>query len=226
MLVVFDSAPGAAPAEAVLDEEAVAGVGSVDEGNGKLAAGGAVGGVGLGIGWFHLAVVEVDVGVVEGIDVDGESLGVLGELGGARDDAEVEAGGVVGCHAALVVAVVVVDEGDALDLVALFVELAEDAEEVVGNGLVADDFAELGLAVDVAMEHAKVAQGGTGNSAVLLVGLALHATEDGVGDGVGLEAGVEAVGADGFVADDGCGCPLTEGLLLVGSGEGAECEEE
>ena len=226
MLVVFHGAPGAAPAEAVLDEEAVAGVGGVDEGDGHLAAGGAVGGVGLGIGGFHLAVVEVDVGVVEGIDVDGESLGVFGELGGARDDAEVEAGGVVGCHAALVVAIVVVDEGDALDFVALLVELTEDVEEVGSYGFVADDLAQLSAAVDVAMQHTEVAQGGAWNGAVLLVGLALHATEDGVGDGGGLEAGVEAVGADGFVADDGCGGPVAKCFQLVGGGESAEDGEE
>ena len=83
VLVVFDCAPGATPAEAVLDEETVAGVGGVDEGDWNFAVGGAVGGVGLAVGWLHLAVVEVDVRVVEGIDVDGESLGVLGELGGA-----------------------------------------------------------------------------------------------------------------------------------------------
>lgn len=117
-------------------------------------------------------------------------------------------------------------EGDALDFVALLVELAEDVEEVVGYGLVADDFTQLGLSFDVAMEHAKVAQSAAWNGAVLLVGLALHATEYGVGDGECLETGVEAVGADGFVANDGCGGPLAEGLLLVGGGEGAEGEEE
>ncbi len=60
-------------------------------------------------------------------------------------------------HAAFVVGVVFVDQHDALNLVVGFVEFAEDVNEVVGDGLVADDFAELGLSFEVAMEHSQVA---------------------------------------------------------------------
>ena len=84
VLVVFDGAPCASPTESVLDEEAVAEVCGVDDGDGDvLAVVGSVGGVGFAVGRFHLAVVEVDVGVVEGVDVDGESLCVFGEFCGA-----------------------------------------------------------------------------------------------------------------------------------------------
>ena len=111
-------------------------------------------------------------------------------------------------HAAFVVGVVFVDQHDALNLVVGFVEFAKDVNEVVGDGLVADDFAELYLAVEVAVEHSQVAQGGARNGAVLLVRLALHMLEDGIADGVGLEAGVDAIGFDGFIADDSGRCPL------------------
>ena len=84
MLIVLDGAPCTSPTETMLDEESVAEVGGVDDRHGDvLATIGAVGGIGLGVGRLDLAVVEVHVGVVEGVDVDGKSLGVFGEFCGA-----------------------------------------------------------------------------------------------------------------------------------------------
>lgn len=83
MLVIFDRAPSTSPAETVLDEEAVAEVGSIDKRHRNLTIGCAIGSVGLAVGRLYFSVIEVDVGIVERIDVDGESLGMFGKFGGA-----------------------------------------------------------------------------------------------------------------------------------------------
>ena len=61
------------------------------------------------------------------------------ELAAALHGSVAEATGVVGTHRLLIAGVVVVDEADALDGVALGVEIAEDGHHVVGNGFVTDE---------------------------------------------------------------------------------------
>lgn len=90
VLVVLAVVPVASPVEACLGEEAVAEVVVVDlvgEVPGAVAVGGSRGGL-----YEEGAVFEVlVVGVVEGVDVDGESAGVLGEPRGGGDGAVAEA---------------------------------------------------------------------------------------------------------------------------------------
>ena len=77
MLVVFHGAPGAAPDEAVFDEQAVAEVAFIDLVAELLAAVG----IGLAVGGFNnpAAILRMaDIGIVECVDVDGEAAGMIG----------------------------------------------------------------------------------------------------------------------------------------------------
>ena len=181
MLVVLEGAPGAAPGEAVLEEEPVAEV----AGFYLISERARAVGIGLAVGGLYVlgAVLTVaHVGIIAGVDVDGEATGVIGELLRVGHVAVAEAAGVVVAHLSLVVGIVVVGQPDALDGVVVGVELAEDGNEFVGNELVADELALVRTVVVVPVEHTEVSEIGAGDMGILDVGLALHAEPDGVGD--------------------------------------------
>ena len=184
VLVVFHGAPGAAPDEAVFDEQAVAEVAFIDLVAELLAAVG----IGLAVGGFYdpAAILRMaDIGIVERIDVDGEAAGVIGELLRTRDDTITEAAGVVVAHLTLIVGIILISQADALDRVVGLVQLTEDGEQLVGDQTVADDFSLMGLMVVVPMEHAQIAQVATADVGIVDIGLALHLLPDGIGDGLG-----------------------------------------
>ena len=184
MLVVLHGAPGAAPSEAMFDEELVA----------EIIGGDLVTEVFLAIdirqarGGLDDAMTVfltiTDVRVVEGIDVDGQAVGMLRQVLGVGHDTIVEAAGVVGAHLALVVAIVVVGQGDLLDGITRLVELTEDREELGGNQFVADEFALMGASVVVIMAYAEIAQVGALDMGVGVIAAALHVLPDAVGDGL------------------------------------------
>ena len=182
MLPVLHGAPGASPGEAVLEEETVEEVALhnlIGEGTGTV-------GIGNGSGRLYDATAIApftDVRVVEGIDVDSHPSGVLGELPGAGDATEAEAGGIVVAHRLFVDSLIIVDETDALDGVTLPIELAEDVEQILGNGLVAHHLAHMLSPLGVDMGEAQVAQLRSRHGTVAGIGTALHALEDGIGDG-------------------------------------------
>ena len=78
---------------------------------------------------------------------------MLREMLSVGHNAVVEAAGVVGTHLALVIAIVVVGQSDALDGVTGLVKLTEDGQEFGGNEFVADEFALMRLSVVVVMAH-------------------------------------------------------------------------
>ena len=181
VLVVFLRAPGTTPAEAVLEEEAVAEVAFLY----LVAIALAAVGIGFACGGFYYltaSFVVTDVGVVEGIDVDGETTCVVGQLLSARDGAITETAGVVGAHLALVVGIVVVGQTDALDGVVGLVELTEDGQQLGGYQTVTDEFALMGLIVVVPMEHPQVAQVAALDIGIGHVGLSLHLLPYAVGN--------------------------------------------
>ena len=126
-----------------------------------------------------------DIRVVQGVDVDGQAVGMLRQMLGVGHDTIVEAAGVVGAHLAFVVAIVVVGQGDLLDGITRLVELTEDREELGGNQLVADEFALMGASVVVIMAYAEIAQVGALDMGVGVIAAALHELPDAVGDGLG-----------------------------------------
>ena len=187
VLVVFHGAPGAAPDEAVFDEQTVAEVAFIDLVAELLAAVG----IGLAVGGFNdpTAILRMaDIGIVERIDVDGEAAGVIGERLRTRDGAITEPAGVVVAHLTLSVGIILISQADALDRVVGLVELAEDSEQLVGYQPIADDFSLMGLMVVVPMEHAQIAQVATADVGIVDIGLALHLLPDGIGDGLGSKA--------------------------------------
>ena len=80
--------------------------------------------------------------IVERVDVNRQSSGVLGQDCGVRHLAKTEATGVVGSHRCLIVGIVVVNKRDEFDGIFCIVEFAEDVNEVCGNSLVADNLSK------------------------------------------------------------------------------------
>ena len=181
MLVVLEGAPGASPGETMLEKEPVAEVAGFYFISERARAVG----IGLAVGGLHVlrtVLAVAHIRVIAGIDVDGQSTGVVGELLRVGHVAVAEAAGVVVAHLSLVVGIVVVGQSDALDGVVLGIELAEDGYELVGNQLVADHLALVRPVVVVPMLHPEVAEVAATDVGVVDVGLALHAEPHGVGD--------------------------------------------
>ena len=103
---------------------------------------------------------------------------------GAGDGAITEATGVVVAHLELVVGIVLIGQTDALDGVVGAIELAEDGEQLVGDELIAYQFALMGLLIVIPMEHAQIAQVGTLDVGIGHIGLALHLLPHGIGHGL------------------------------------------
>ena len=102
MLVIFGRVPVAAPGETVLGEKAVAQIVLVDLVGEALAAVG----IDFAAGWRDIvASVTVSakdhIGIIVGVDVNGQSVGVLGEAGSAVNDPVVETGSIIFCHRGL-----------------------------------------------------------------------------------------------------------------------------
>ena len=173
MLVILHRAPGAAPGEAVFEEELVTEVA------GFYLIAVVLGAVGVrlavrGVDNLGAVLAVTDVRIIEGVDVDGEASGVIGELLRIGHVAVAKAAGVVVLHLSFVVGIVVVGQADALDGVVGVVELAEDGDELVGNQAVTDELALVGLVVVVPMEKLQVSEVGALDMRILVVGLALH----------------------------------------------------
>lgn len=179
VLIVLERAPRTAPRKAVLDEQPVAQIALVDHVSlpavaadvfprrGRLYRGGAVGQL-------------PDAGVIERVDVDSQSLGVLREFLGAGNGAVVEAAGVVGPHRAFVVGIIVVNQPHPLYRIFVFVQLLKDFLQVVGNHFITHNLADADVAQSVVVRQLQVAQLGAGNGAAILIRLALHTLEHGV----------------------------------------------
>lgn len=230
MLVVLAGAPGTAPGEVVAGEEAVAEVVAGDlVGEGAGAVG--VGTAGRGVDDEGAVAATEAMGVVEGIDIDSEAEGVLGEPLAAGNGAVAEAGAVVGAHLAFVVGIEDVGQEHTLDGVAGLVELTENVGNGGGDALVADHLADADMAVAVDVQGADMAQVGAADVGIGAEGLALHAGPYVVGNGLCEEAAVEpSEGGNGVLGDDGSSLPRVQGfqgfLAAGGWGEGEkkECE--
>ena len=192
------------------DEEAVAEVGAVDFIRERARAV-AIWGGGGGLYLHAAAGITAVVGIVEGVDVDGQSQCVLRYSGRGGYGAVAEAGGVVGPHAALVVGIVVVDELHAPDGIAVVVELTENGEQVGGDGLVADELAPEDAPLAVVVEHAEVAQVGGPDVRVGTVRPSADAPQQVVADGLCPEALGKGGGAESGGRDHFAGLPRVGG---------------
>ena len=215
MLVILGIVPTATPGEATLYEQFVAEVVLVDKADGLVLLVGATMGVALAVGWLHKSGAGVEAGVVAGVDVDGKSLTVVRQFLTAGNLAEVEARSVVVGHGALVVGIIFINESNLLYTVTCLVEFAEDVEQVLGNGFVANELTHLGMSVLIDMQHAEVAQVIGRYGAVALERLEPDALEDLVSDGGGCEATVDVDLAQGGGAEHLAGLPLLNRLCLT-----------
>ena len=201
MLVILAMFPITSPSESFRLEEAVAEVVFLDHINMMLAAVE----VGACRGWLYhiLAVFQPFViGVIERVDIDGKSLAVLRNGMGMRDEAEVEAGGVVVPHRPFVIGIPIVDEPHPLYRIFRFVELFENIEHICRYRLVHHHFAHYLPAVLIHMQASQVSQFASFYGAVLLVCLPLHQVENFIRNRGNGEEMLLSQFSDGLFADD------------------------
>ena len=150
MLVVLHGAPVASPFEAMLDEEAVAEVVLRDLILERLTA------VDVGLTRGRLdeqrtVFLPTDTGIIQRIDVDGESTGMVRQFRTALHDTIAVTRGVVGAHRGLVVIAIFGDGTHPLNGIFRLVEFCEDLLQVLRYRLVAykDTHLRLPLSVDM-----------------------------------------------------------------------------
>ena len=219
MLEVLARCPVAAPLEASLGEEAEAEVVVVYlVGEVPRAIAVCLGSSGLDVTGAVGTVLVV--GVVERVDVDGQSAGVLRELGGAGDGAVAEGRRVVVAHLRLIVCIIHVGQQHPLDGVLGVEQLAQDGGHTVSNLLVHYHLAHMHLTIVVPMQGADVTQVITPDVRVFLIGLALHTLPYTIGDRVGGEAIVYAAkGFDGLLTHGSTSLSLGKGFYVDGKGK-------
>lgn len=177
VLVIFAVFPVTSPSESFCLEKPVAEVAFLNHVSMILAA------VQIGAGggrFYHfLAVFQpFVVRIVEGVDVYGQSPSVLRYRMGMRDEAEVEAGGVVGSHRPFVVGIPVVNESHPFYRIFCLVELFQNVEHICGYCPVHHHLSYDVSAVLVYVQASYVSQFASCHGTVLLVCLALHQAED------------------------------------------------
>ena len=191
MLIVLAGGPVTAPFETSLGEELEAEV-LVGDLVGEVPRAVAVGFACGGLDEECAVSKGLDVGVVERVDVDRQSTGMLREGGGGSDVAVTEARRVVVAHLGLVVGIVDIGQQHPLDGVLRIEKLAQDGDHAVGNLHVAHHLAHVHLVVVVPVQCPHMTQVIATDVGVLLEGLALHPCPHTIGDGLGSKALVDA----------------------------------
>ena len=109
MLIVFTGVPVAAPGKAMLLKQAVTQILFVDFIGERLTP---IRIVFSGFGRYMdgLILIVGNIGIVQGVDINGQSIGMSGQAGGARHHPVIEAGAVVVGHGQIVVPTVSVDK--------------------------------------------------------------------------------------------------------------------
>ena len=152
MLVVFHATPAATPTKTVRFERLFAKVVVIDFVRELLATVHIIGGCG------RTDARAFNTGILQRIDVDSQAEGMLREPPRTGYGAVVEARTVVGLHGGLVGSVEVVHQSDTIDGISLCKQGPEDAEQVVGDGLVAHHLALLDATIEVVMIKGEVTE--------------------------------------------------------------------
>ena len=214
MLVVLAGGPVTTPLEAGLGEELEAEV-VVGDLVGEVPRTVAVGLAGGGLDEQRAVSKGLDVGVVERVDIDSQSSGMLREIVGGGDVAVAEARRVVVAHLCLIIGIIHIGQQHALDGVLRIKQLAQDGDQAVGNHLVAHHLTHVHLVVVVPVQCPHMAQVVAADVGILLEGLALHPCPHAIGDRLGGETLIYA--AEGFhirLAHRPSCLPLCESLCL------------
>ena len=178
MLPVFLALPMAAPTEASGGEKLLAEVTLVDFVGKVLIA------VNKIQGRLGLDTVAPHTRVLQRINVDGQAKGMLREPGRPRDVAIVETRGVVGLHRGFVVSVEIVDQADAGNGITGDKQVAENVDQILGDGLVAHHLATLHLAVEIKVRQGEVTQIIVTNAGLVFHRFPLHPRLHLVGNGL------------------------------------------
>lgn len=152
MLVILQATPAATPTETIRFERLFAKVVVVDFVGELLATVNVVGGCG------RTDARAFDTGILQWIDVDSHAKGMLREPPRTGYGAVVETRTVVGLHGGLVGGVEVVHQPDTIDGISLCKQGPEDAEQVVGDGLVAHHLALLDATIEIVMIKGEVTE--------------------------------------------------------------------
>lgn len=163
MLVVLHATPAATPTKTVRFERLFAKVVVVDFVGELFASVHIIGGCG------RTDARAFDTGILQWVDVDSHTEGMLREPPRAGYGAVVEARTIVGLHGGLVGSVEVVHQSDTIDGISLCKQGPEDAEQVVGDGLVAHHLALLDVIVEVVIIEGEITE-----VVIAYVGLVLH----------------------------------------------------
>lgn len=178
MLVVLHATPTATPAETIRFERLFAKVIVINFVGELFATVNVVGGCG------RTDTRAFDTGILQWVDVDGHTEGMLREPPRTGYGAVVEARAVVGLHGGFVGGVEVVHQPDAVDGISLCKQGPEDAEQVVGDGLVAHHLALLDATIEVVMIKGEVTELVETDPCRLRQRFALHSGLHGFGDGL------------------------------------------
>ena len=104
----------------------------------------------------HFSVFCAHIGIVQRIDVDGTSIGMIGELRLAGYGSVIKAGGIVVRHRQLVVCVVRVNQPYLLNGILVFIQFAENIQQILRNRLIADEFSLLNLRLKIIVQDMDV----------------------------------------------------------------------
>ena len=168
MLVILHCFPVATPSETMLDKESVEQVALHDFIGIRLPA------VRIGspiVGRYQLSsVLSLPyIGIITSIDVDGHPHGVLGKFGRTRHGTVTETGGVIVTHRLFIISLILINQTDLLYRIVGLIEFSEDIHQILGNGLVADEFPLMHLPLRIHMEHPHMAQVMTRHGTVLRI---------------------------------------------------------
>lgn len=150
MLIVLDGIPVATPFEPVLHEQTVAEVALRDLVLELLLAVD-IGFTRSGLDKDGTVLLPAYTRVVERIDIDGKTTGMIRELGTAFHHPVAVARGVVGTHRSLIIIPILRDRTHALNRIFRLVKLREDLLQVLRNRLVTDKDTHLCLPLPVDM---------------------------------------------------------------------------
>ena len=103
-------------------------------------------------------LTNLKVRIIERIDVNGQSAGMLRQVGATRNVTVAKARGVVVAHLRLIISIIDVGQEHPLDGVLGIEELAQDAGHAVGNLFVADHLTHVHLVIVIPVKGADMAQ--------------------------------------------------------------------
>jgi hypothetical protein len=115
-----------------------------------------------------------NVGIIKGVDVNGETSCMIREFLGVGHIPITETAGVIVFHLPFVVCIILISQANALNRVVVGIKLTEDGQQLIGYDLVAHQGALMRLLVIVPMQHFQISEVATLHMRIGMICLALH----------------------------------------------------